>query len=378
MKMIDTKKFYNTLIKNSFDYFVGVPDSLLKEFCLCINDLSKNNHIITANEGNAVAIASGYNIATSKYGVVYMQNSGLGNIVNPLLSLADEKVYKIPMLFIIGYRGEPNVKDEPQHIKQGELTLPLLDTLGIKYFILNEDYEEQIKQCYDYIKQTEKPIALVVKKDTFSKYEKDFVSNNNNSLSREEALEIIINNLDNNDFIVSTTGKTSREIFEIREKNKTDHSKDFLTVGSMGHTSSLALGISLNTDKNIYCIDGDGAFIMHMGGLAIAIQNAMDNFKYILINNGCHESVGGQPTIAYNIDIEKILLGFGFKKVFIVDNKEDIVLALKEQKENNKIAIIINTNDKSRKDLGRPTTAPIYNKEQFQKKIRCKDESDNI
>ncbi len=376
--MIDTKKFYNTLIKNSFDYFVGVPDSLLKEFCLCINDLSKNNHIITANEGNAVAIASGYNIATSKYGVVYMQNSGLGNIVNPLLSLADEKVYKIPMLFIIGYRGEPNVKDEPQHIKQGELTLPLLDTLGIKYFILNEDYEEQIKQCYDYIKQTEKPIALVVKKDTFSKYEKDFVSNNNNSLSREEALEIIINDLDNNDFIVSTTGKTSREIFEIREKNKTDHSKDFLTVGSMGHTSSLALGISLNTDKNIYCIDGDGAFIMHMGGLAIAIQNAMDNFKYILINNGCHESVGGQPTIAYNIDIEKILLGFGFKKVFIVDNKEDIVLALKEQKEKNKIAIIINTNDKSRKDLGRPTIAPIYNKEQFQKKLRCKDESDNI
>lgn len=376
--MIDTKKFYNTLIKNSFDYFVGVPDSLLKEFCLCINDLSKNNHIITANEGNAVAIASGYNIATSKYGVVYMQNSGLGNIVNPLLSLADEKVYKIPMLFIIGYRGEPNVKDEPQHIKQGELTLSLLDTLGIKYFILNEDYEEQIKQCYDYIKQTEKPIALVVKKDTFSKYEKDFVSNNNNSLSREEALEIIINNLDNNDFIVSTTGKTSREIFEIREKNKTDHSKDFLTVGSMGHTSSLALGISLNTDKNIYCIDGDGAFIMHMGGLAVAIQNAKDNFKYILINNGCHESVGGQPTIAYNIDIEKILLGFGFKKVFIVDNKEDIVLALKEQKENNKIAIIINTNDKSRKDLGRPTTAPIYNKEQFQKKIRCIDESDNI
>lgn len=378
MKMIDTKKFYNTLIKNSFDYFVGVPDSLLKEFCLCINDLSKNNHIITANEGNAVAIASGYNIATSKYGVVYMQNSGLGNIVNPLLSLADEKVYNIPMLFIIGYRGEPNVKDEPQHIKQGELTLPLLDTLGIKYFILNEDYEEQIKQCYDYIKQTEKSIALVVKKDTFSKYEKDFVSNNNNSLSREEALEIIINNLDNNDFIVSTTGKTSREIFEIREKNKTDHSKDFLTVGSMGHTSSLALGISLNTDKNIYCIDGDGAFIMHMGGLAIAIQNAKDNFKYILINNGCHESVGGQPTIAYNIDIEKILLGFGFKKVFIVDNREDIVLALKEQKENNKIAIIINTNDKSRKDLGRPTTAPIYNKEQFQKKIRCKDESDNV
>lgn len=376
--MINTKDFYNLLIDYNFDFFTGVPDSLLKEFCLCINDLSKGNHIITANEGNAVAIASGYNITTLKYGVVYMQNSGLGNIVNPLLSLVDEKVYNIPMLFIIGYRGEPNVKDEPQHIKQGELTLPLLETLGVKYLILNKDYQKQIKYCYDYIKQTNKPIALVVKKESFSKYEKNLDNNNKNTLSREEALNIIIDNLEQNDFIVSTTGKTSREIFEIREKNNTNHSNDFLTVGSMGHTSSLALGISLNTDKNIFCIDGDGSFIMHMGGLAVAIQNAKDNFKYILINNGCHESVGGQPTIAYNISIEKILLGFGFKKVYIVNEANELVSALNKQKKKGKLAIIINTNDKSRKDLGRPTTTPIYNKEQFQKKIRCKDESNNI
>ena len=378
MIMINTKDFYNTLIDNNFDFFTGVPDSLLKEFCLCINDMSNNNHIITANEGNAVAIASGYNITTSKYGVVYMQNSGLGNIVNPLLSLADEKVYNIPMLFIIGYRGEPNIKDEPQHIKQGELTLPLLETLGVKYLILNEEYQKQIKDCYDYIKHTNKPIALVVKKDSFSKYDKHLDSNNINILSREKALDIIIDNLEQNDFIVSTTGKTSREIFEIREKNNTNHSNDFLTVGSMGHTSSLALGISLNTDKNIFCIDGDGSFIMHMGGLAVAIQNAKDNFKYILINNGCHESVGGQPTIAYSIDIEKILLGFGFKKVYIVNEDNELVSALNDQKKNGKIAIVIDTNDKSRKDLGRPTTTPIYNKEQFQKKIRCKNEGNNI
>ncbi len=378
MTMINTKDFYKTLISNKFDFFTGVPDSLLKEFCLCINDLSKNNHIIAANEGNAVAIASGYNITTSKYGVVYMQNSGLGNIVNPLLSLADEKVYKIPMLFIIGYRGEPNIKDEPQHIKQGELTLPLLDTLGVEYLVLNDDYQKQIKYCYDYIKQNEKSIALVVKKDTFSKYDKNFDSNNINKLSREEALNIVINNLEQNDFIVSTTGKTSREIFEIREKNNTNHSNDFLTVGSMGHTSSLAFGISLNTDKNIFCIDGDGSFIMHMGGLAVAIQNAKENFKYILINNGCHESVGGQPTIANNINIEKILLGFGFKKVYIVDNEIELIPALEEQKKNSKVAIIINVNSKSRKDLGRPTTTPIYNKEQFQAKVRCKNESGNI
>ena len=376
--MIDTKDFYNSLIKNNFDFFVGVPDSLLKDFCLCVNDLSKKNHIITANEGNAVAIASGYNITTSKYGVVYLQNSGLGNIVNPLLSLVDEKVYKIPMLLIIGYRGEPNIKDEPQHIKQGELTLPLLETLGIKYFILDENYKEQIDQCYNYIKQTDKPIALVVKKNSFSKYEKEKNNNNLNKLSREEALKIIIDNIDENSFIVSTTGKTSREIFEIREENKTSHANDFLTVGSMGHTSSLALGISLNTEKNIYCIDGDGAFIMHMGGLAVAVQNAKKNFRYILINNGCHESVGGQPTIAYSIDIKKILLGFGFKKVFVVNNKNDIITALKQQKEKEKIAIVINVNTNSRINLGRPTTTPIYNKEQFQKRIRCKDESNNI
>lgn len=378
MTMIDTKDFYNTLINNNFDFFTGVPDSLLKEFCLCINDLSENNHIITANEGNAVAIASGYNITTSKYGVVYMQNSGLGNIVNPLLSLADEKVYKIPMLLIIGYRGEPGVKDEPQHIKQGELTLPLLDTLGVEYLMLNQNYQQQIKYCYDYIKQTDKPIALVVRRNSFSKYDKEFISSNKNTLSREEALYTIVENLRDSDFIVSTTGKTSREIFEIREKNNTKHSNDFLTVGSMGHISSLAFGISLNTDKNIFCIDGDGSFIMHMGGLAVAIQNAKENFKYILINNGCHESVGGQATIADNIDIEKILLGFGFKKVYTVKDTNELVSALEEQKKNNKCAIIINTNDKSRKDLGRPTTMPIYNKEQFQAKIRCKNEGNNI
>lgn len=376
--MINTKNFYNTLVSNNFDFFTGVPDSLLNEFCLCINDLSNKNHIITANEGNAVAIASGYNITTSKYGVVYMQNSGLGNIINPLLSLTDEKVYKIPMLFIIGYRGEPNVKDEPQHIKQGELTLPLLDTLGVKYLILSQDYQKQVKFCHDYIKQTNKSIALVVKKDSFSKYNKEFDSNNKNLLSREEALSTIIDNLEQNDFIVSTTGKTSREIFEIREKTNSNHSNDFLTVGSMGHTSSLAFGISLNTDKNIFCIDGDGSFIMHMGGLAVAIQNAKDNFKYILINNGCHESVGGEPTISYNLDIEKILLGFGFKKVYIVDNKKDLISAIEYQKKNSKFAIVINVNARSRKDLGRPTTTPIYNKEQFQEKIRCKNESNNI
>ncbi|MDD6796244.1 MAG: phosphonopyruvate decarboxylase [Clostridiaceae bacterium] len=367
--MINTEDFYNELLKRNFDYFTGVPDSLLKNLCACISDLSRNNHILAANEGNAVAIASGYNIATSHYGVVYMQNSGLGNTINPLLSLCDEKVYKIPMLLIIGYRGESNVKDEPQHIKQGELTLPLLKTLNIKYFILDENYKAQLDLCKEYVEKENKPIALVVKKDTFSKYE-HVRKESSLSLTRETSLETIINNLSNDDFIVSTTGKTSREIFEIRERKNMDHGNDFLTVGSMGHTSSIALGISLNTNKNIYCIDGDGSFIMHMGGLAIAAQNAKDNFKYILINNGCHESVGKQPTISNKIDIKNILLSFGFNKVFEVSTKIDLLNILKILSDCGKTAIIINTNDNSRETLGRPTTSPIENKLSFQDKLR--------
>ena len=380
--MINVENFYKTLIENDFDFFTGVPDSLLKSFCAYLTNNRIKKHIVAANEGNAVAIASGYNIATGKYGVLYMQNSGIGNTVNPLLSLSDEGVYKIPMLFVIGYRGEPGIKDEPQHIKQGKLTLPLLETIGINYLILDEDYKNKIEYCKKYIQETNKSIALIVRKDTFNNIEyetkqneiNDYDTSNSKSnsfdLSREDALEVIIDNLTSNEYIVSTTGKTSREIFEIRQKNNMKHDHDFLTVGSMGHASSLALGISNNCDKKIYCIDGDGAFIMHMGALPIAIQNTNNNFKYILINNGCHESVGGQPTVINRINLVKVFEGFGFKQVYNVYNKEDLKEALLKQKDLDKCAIIINTNSKSRKDLGRPTISPIENKDRFQKNIR--------
>lgn len=368
--MIDTLDFYNALIKNNFTFYTGVPDSLLKELCLCIDDRAKDNHILAANEGNAVAIASGYNISTSGFGVVYMQNSGLGNAVNPLLSLVDEKVYNIPMLLIIGYRGEPGVHDEPQHITQGELTIPLLDTLGIRNVILTDDYENVLKESREYLEKTGKPTALVVRKGTFAPYKTSKIETDDIKLTRENALEAIIEFLTDEDMIVSTTGKTSREIFEIRESMGMKHSCDFLTVGSMGHASSLALGMSMQTQRNIYCIDGDGAFIMHMGGLAVAARNAGDNFKYILINNGCHESVGGQRTIARDIDIDGILRGFGFKEVITVGETCAIADALAKQKANGKVAIIINTNSKSRGDLGRPTVSPRSNKAEFEKIIR--------
>ena len=371
MKMIDTKDFYNYLIKNDMDFFTGVPDSLLKEFCFCVNDLSDSGrHIIAANEGNAVAIACGYNIASGKFGVVYMQNSGIGNAVNPLLSLADEKVYRIPMLLIIGYRGEPGTADEPQHIKQGELTLPILETLGIKYIILGECYKEQIKYCRRYMTLNELPIALIVRKNSFSKYAYKDDRITSNTLTREQALDMIIRKIGREDFIVSTTGKASREIYEIREKYGMPHSNDFLTVGSMGHTSSIALGMSLFSKRNIFCIDGDGAFIMHMGAAAAAMQKCKSNFKYILINNGCHESVGGQPTIANDIDIEKILYGFGCKKVLQAFGAEELAQKTDELILTEKSALVIHTNRESRDNLGRPDISPICNKENFQMRLR--------
>ena len=367
--MVDTREFYDYLNSKGMDFFAGVPDSLLKDLCACITENSKSDqNIITANEGNAVAIACGRYLSTNKIGVVYMQNSGLGNIVNPLLSLIDEDVYKVPELFIVGYRGEPGVHDEPQHVKQGKLTLPLLDTMGVKYQVLGENFKEQIDEAYDYMRKTSKPYALVVKKGLFSSY-KMHKSNNDYPMTREEALKDILGNIENNDFVVSTTGKTSREIFEIREQRKQGHANDFLTVGSMGHTSSIALGMSLGTDKKVYCIDGDGSFIMHMGSSAIVAHNEKDNLRYILINNGAHESVGGQPTIALDIDIKKILEAVGFEAVYESKTREELIENLKALRDKAKSAMIVYTRQGSRADLGRPTTTPIENKEAIMQKL---------
>lgn len=366
--MIDTLKFYEFLLQNQVDFFCGVPDSLLKEFCTCVQEKApKEKHIICANEGNAIALAGGYHISTERYGCVYMQNSGLGNAVNPLLSLADKEVYGLPMLLLIGWRGEPGVADEPQHKKQGRVTLSLLETMGIRYVVLGEAFEEQVTESIAYMKRTREPVALVVKKNLFQVFpasSKPPIY----ELTREEAIEEIVHRVGEEDFLVSTTGKASRELYEIRKKNGQAHDHDFLTVGSMGHTASLALGISLGTDKNIYCIDGDGSFLMHMGGLGIAANTCKDNFKYILMNNGAHDSVGGQPTIGFDINVRKILLGLGFQNVLEVRKKEELAKNFNRLQEK-KTAMVIYCRQGSRADLGRPKEEPKENKKSFMKKL---------
>ncbi len=369
--MISPEKLFNLCVENNIDFFTGVPDSLMKDFCAVIDEFAdKDKHIISANEGNAVALASGYHMATGKAGVVYMQNSGLGNAINPLASLADEKVYSIPMLLVVGWRGEDGVPDEPQHKKQGLVTLSLLENLGIPYKILSKeegDIENLIKDLSKDIFQKNIPHALVVREGTFEK----FVSNKNtaeeNLLSRENVLEILLNTIPEDAIVVSTTGKLSRELFELRKIKNHGHAKDFLTVGSMGHSSSIALAIALSKpNKKVYCFDGDGASIMHLGSWGIIGQKGPKNFTHILFNNRSHESVGGQSTASESMDFVEIAKACGYKEYFRAKDKDEIVGSVQKTRDfSGPNFIEIEIKNGSRKDLGRPTRTPIENKQDF-------------
>ena len=356
------------------DFFTGVPDSQLKALCNCLIDkygIDKNHHIIAANEGNSVGIAAGYHLATGKIPVVYMQNSGEGNVVNPVASLLNKDVYAIPEIFIIGWRGEPNVHDEPQHFFQGKITLKLLDDIDIDYYVLTPETTEEdlLNQMIKFKTNLEqgKSVAFVVKKGALT-YSKNIVYKNNNTITREEAIRQIVYSA-KNDLIVSTTGKASRELFEIREQKKQSHKYDFLTVGSMGHCSSIALGIAINKpDTRVWCIDGDGSILMHMGAMAVIGQNKPDNFIHIMINNYAHETVGGMPTVAEHIDFKNIALACGYKYATIVNNYEELNKELNYAKNNRELSFIeIKCQLGSRIDLGRPTKSPLENKNQFMK-----------
>lgn len=369
--MVTTELFYNYLKEKGVTFFAGVPDSLLKNFCAYLTDNEESSkNIIAANEGNALGMAAGHYLATGSIPLVYMQNSGLGNIVNPLTSLTDPLVYSIPTLLVIGWRGEPNKKDEPQHKKQGLITLELLEALGIKYSVLGEENSDdeakiEIDKAISYMTENKEPYAIVIRKNTFSEYKLKNKVATNFDMKREEAIEVLLDYLNDKDTIVSTTGKTSRELFELREKRNEGHEKDFLTVGSMGHASQIALGIALNKkDRNVYCLDGDGAALMHLGGLAIIASQDVKNFKHIVINNGAHESVGGQPTVGFEIDILSIAKGCGYKEVFTASTKAELQENIKKLAKCQGPALLeIRVNKGSRDDLGRPTTTTIENKE---------------
>tara|TARA_B110000503_G_scaffold17727_1_gene25884 strand:+ start:1409 stop:2536 length:1128 start_codon:yes stop_codon:yes gene_type:complete len=373
--MINTKLFYDSLNHNEVDFYTGVPDSLLKDICSYISDNAPvDKHIIAANEGGAIALAMGYYLATSKTPLVYMQNSGFGNTINPLLSLADPKVYSIPMLLLIGWRGEPGVKDEPQHVKQGEVSENLLKTLGIPYVIISDKTENIDKVISVAIKKAEEnnePYAILVRKGTFEPYSLKTKTKTNFDLNREEAIIKATELLSDSDIIVATTGKTSRELFEFRAGNNQGHHRDFLTVGGMGHANQIALGIALaKPEKIVYCFDGDGAALMHTGSLGIIGDLKLDNFKHIVFNNGAHDSVGGQPTIGFDISFGDIAKSFNYKKVFKIEKLKNFDQTFVDfQNENGPCLLEIIVNKGARKDLGRPTVSPKENKRNFMNEL---------
>lgn len=354
------------------DFYTGVPDSQLKALCNYLMNtygIDKAHHIIAANEGSCTALAAGYHLATGKLPVVYMQNSGEGNIINPAASLLSDKVYAIPMIFIIGWRGEPGVHDEPQHIYQGEVTVKLLDDMNIPSFVISKDTtDEEAAEAMSYFRKVlseGRQAAFVIRKGALS-YSEDVEYKNSNTMVREEIIRHIAA-ASGEAPVVSTTGKASRELFEIREANGQSHKYDFLTVGSMGHSSSIALGIALNKpDTKVWCIDGDGAVLMHMGAMAVLGANAPENLIHVVINNGAHETVGGMPTVAETIDIPAIAKACGYKYAVCADSFEVLDKELEAAKNRSGLSLIeVKCSIGARDNLGRPTTTALENKNNF-------------
>ncbi len=437
--MICPESFIKALQGYNIDFFVGVPDSLLKELCQTLQQGSYR-HLITANEGNAVAMAIGHHLATGRYAAVYMQNSGIGNAVNPLVSLAAREIYQTGMLLIIGWRGEPGVKDEPQHLLQGQITEDLLKTLRIPFLILDDQvgWPELIDAFLQKNPLCNGPAALLVRKGTFApapttshvnswpasqkklsmlqpgtlttrtantelasssdsdspapnvgststavdssvknrhetlnRLENAAIEPERNRLLREDFLELLLDNVPEAALLVATTGITSRELFEIRDR-RGESQQDFLTVGGMGHASLIALGIAINCpDRKVFCLDGDGAMLMHLGALPIiGCECQPANYVYIMLNNAAHESVGGQPTVADRMDTRMMAKAFGFKSFMQANDSQTAAAAVKSACSHDGPAFIeVSIRQGHRKDLGRPTRTPAENKADFMRFI---------
>ena len=374
--MISPEIFYNILKKSGFNFYTGVPDSLLKDFCAYVSDhTQKSEHVITANEGNAIALAAGHFLGNKRPAVVYMQNSGIGNAINPLLSLVDADVYSIPMILIIGWRGEPGINDEPQHVKQGRIMTQLLDVLEIPWVVIDaeSDAETLLNEAVGKMLKKMSPVAIIIRKGTFKQYKSYSDTTHNYAMTREQAISTIVDALPDEDIVVSTTGMASRELYECRVAKGTNPSNDFLTVGSMGHASSIALGLaSTQLDRRVICIDGDGSLIMHMGSLAIIAQMAPSNLVHIVINNGAHDSVGGQPTVGLDVDLIAMANACGYKKAVSVKSVDELRRFLLSSIDfKGPILIEIPVKKGYRDNLGRPKSSPIENKNVFMARLGC-------
>jgi len=367
--MIQSDHLFKILAERGISFYAGVPDSLLKDFCAYVTDhVDESNHTITANEGNAIALTAGHYLGTGRPGLVYLQNSGLGNTVNPLLSLNDPEVYGLPVLLLIGWRGEPNVKDEPQHIKQGRVTPALLDAMEIPWQILESsstDIEVIVDAAIKQMEDRSGPAALLVRKGAFAPYVLQKNVQSHYPLLREEAIQRLIEHLSATDRVVATTGMPARELYELRMARGEGMGNDFLTVGSMGHASSIALGLARSQPaRRVICLDGDGSVLMHMGSLAIVGQSRQENLIHVVLNNSAHDSVGGQPTCAFAVDLADVARACGYQKVLVAEELKEIDQAFaKLIGKKGPSFLEIRINKGARVDLGRPKSSPVENRD---------------
>jgi len=378
--MISCEALFDVFSKNGITFFSGVPDSTFKDWMkfLSRHHGEKLTNIIACNECEAIALVSGYYLATRKIGVVYMQNSGEGKAVNPLTSLCDSDVYSIPLIMMIGWRGEPGKKDEPQHKKMGRVMIPLLETIEIPYEIMPDEIDKAaivIANMVNISQNGKTPVALIIKRNTFETYDFENMdltgSSSEDSMDREEAIKVTVESLAGDEIIVSTTGKTSRELFEYRVQRGEDP-RDFYSVGSMGCATSIANGIAISKKhKKVVIFDGDGAVLMQMGSLATVGYYNAKNLYHIIYDNNSYDSTGGQPTTANRVDFEKIAIGCNYKGAVTVKTKAELMNAVNNLKNfEGPHMIIVKVKKGSRKNLGRPTKTPIENKEEFMRRLR--------
>lgn len=356
------------------DFYTGVPDSQLKGLCdtLYATYGVKGRHIVAANEGNAIGLCAGHYLATGRPALCYMQNSGLGNAVNPLASLMDGQVYAMPCLLVIGWRGEPGVKDEPQHVKQGQVTLGQLELLDVPYMVLDKvmtdaAFDAAFAELRGHL-SAGRTAAIVVRKGALTcSLKPDYT--NANEMTREEAVGVIARLAGRRDVFVSTTGKLSRELFEMREAERMGHERDFLTVGSMGHASMIALGIAMEQPtRRVWCLDGDGAALMHLGAMAVIGQRQPENLVHVVINNGAHETVGGMPVCEGGMNLCAMAMAAGYRSVCSVDSPETLLRAVDGAMAFGGLSFIeVRCASGARADLGRPTTTPQENRDALMK-----------
>ena len=369
--MISPARFVDELRASGVTFFTGVPDSLLKPFSQYVMDqLPPSEHVITANEGAAIGLALGHHLGTGTTPLVYLQNSGLGNTINPLLSLADPEVYGTPMVVMIGWRGQPGVKDEPQHVKQGRVMVAMLDAMELPHATLPADDGEAanaIREAVDCANRDSTPYFLLVEKGTFATESGTAPHDSSADPTREEALGALVDLIDPTALIVSTTGMLSRELFELRERTDDTGNRDFLTVGGMGHSSSIALGLArAQPDREVWCFDGDGALLMHMGVLATIAEHGPHNYHHAVFNNGVHDSVGGQPTSIDQVDIPALALAAGYGSAATATDLSDLASLVERMRSSTTPSLVeLKVRPGARPDLGRPTRTPTESRKRF-------------